>query len=89
MDEAEARKVILYPYFSEKVLKLIEGENKIVFIVDRRANKHKIKRAVELLFDVKVEKVNTMITPKGEKKAIVKLAPEYKASDLATKLGLL
>ncbi|MGC9122095.1 MAG: 50S ribosomal protein L23, partial [Thermogladius sp.] len=48
-----------------------------------------IKEAVERLFNVKVVKVNTVITPRGEKKAYVKLASEYKASDVATQLGLL
>jgi len=33
--------------------------------------------------------VTTMITPQGEKKAFVKLAPEHKASDVAIKLGIL
>ncbi|RLE51058.1 MAG: 50S ribosomal protein L23, partial [Candidatus Methanomethylicota archaeon] len=47
------------------------------------------KWAIEKLFDVKVVKVNTLITPKGEKKAYIKLAPEFKASDIATRLGIL
>lgn len=42
---------------------------------------------MEQLFGVKVVKVRTLITPRGEKKAYVKLAPEYKALDVATKLG--
>ena len=67
----------------------IENENKIVFIVDIRANKKQIKMEVEKLFGVKVEKVNTLITPDGRKKAFVKLAPEYSALELATKLGIL
>ncbi|HIE15003.1 TPA: 50S ribosomal protein L23, partial [Candidatus Bathyarchaeota archaeon] len=46
-------------------------------------------RAVEELYDVKVEKVNVTITPKGRKKAFVKLHPEYKATDVAIKLGIL
>ena len=48
-----------------------------------------IKWAVEQLFNVKVVKINTLITPRGEKKAYVKLAPEHRASDVATKLGIL
>ena len=61
----------------------------MTFIVDRRASKNEIKREVERIFNVKVERVNTMITPKGKKKAIVKLTKEYKAMDVATKLGVL
>ncbi|MEA2070046.1 MAG: 50S ribosomal protein L23 [Asgard group archaeon] len=82
-------KIIISPYSSERVFEMIESQNKIVFIVKRTANKHTIKRAVETLYDVKVEKVNTMITPRGRKKAIVRLHPTYNAVDLATALGLM
>jgi len=67
---------------------MIERENKIVFIVNRRATKVDIKRAVEELYQVKVEDVNTLITREGTKKALVKLAPEYSATELAVKLGI-
>ena len=86
---SEEREVIIRPLMSEKALRLLEELNTLTFIVRRDANKHEIKRAVERLYGVKVEKVNTLITPKGEKKAYVKLSKEYKASDLAAKLGLL
>ncbi|MEM0232766.1 MAG: 50S ribosomal protein L23 [Candidatus Nezhaarchaeales archaeon] len=85
----EYHDVILKPVVSEKALSLIEKNNTLTFIVKMEANKLRVKEAVEKLFDVKVEKVNTLITMKGEKKAYVKLKPEYKASDLAVKLGIL
>ncbi|MEO2151253.1 MAG: 50S ribosomal protein L23 [Thermococcus sp.] len=81
-------KVIIRPLVTEKAVSLIERENKLTFIVDRRATKADIKRAVEEMFNVKVEKVNTLITMKGEKKAYVKLKPEYDASEVAARLGL-
>ncbi|RLI34907.1 50S ribosomal protein L23 [Candidatus Bathyarchaeota archaeon] len=81
--------VILYPLMTEVTTRLIETENKLVFIVDRRARKRDIKRAVEELYQVKVDYVNVLITPRGEKKAFVKLQPEYKAVDVAIKLGIL
>jgi len=74
---------------TQDAVSLIEKENKLTFIVDLRATKADVKRAVEELYGVKVEKVNTMITPRGEKKAYVKLKPEYKAADLAVELGIL
>ncbi|MEM0349525.1 MAG: 50S ribosomal protein L23 [Candidatus Caldarchaeum sp.] len=80
--------VVKRVYITQDTVSLIESENKLVFIVDLRADKHMIKNAVEQLYDVKVEKVNTLITSRGEKKAYVKLKPEYKASDLAVKLGI-
>ncbi|MEO2241130.1 MAG: 50S ribosomal protein L23 [Euryarchaeota archaeon] len=81
--------VLLYPLATEKAMRLLEAENKLTFIVRRDANKPMIKRAVEELFDVEVEKVNTLITPTGEKKAYVKLKPEYRAEDVAVELGIL
>ncbi|MET1124749.1 MAG: 50S ribosomal protein L23 [Archaeoglobaceae archaeon] len=63
-------------------------KNILTAIVDRRANKKQIKREIERLFGVEVERVNTLITPKGEKKAYIKLKPEYSASDLLSKLGV-
>jgi large subunit ribosomal protein L23 len=73
---------------TQDAVSLIERENKLTFIVDNNATKRDIKMAVERIYEVKVEKVNTLITPRGEKKAFVKLAPDYKASDIATRLGV-
>ena len=81
--------VILYPLMTEVTSRLIETENKLVFVVNIKATKSDIKRAVEELYDVKVEKVNVTITPEGQKKAFVTLHPEYKATDVAIKLGIL
>ena len=85
----EESKIIKRVVATEKALTYIENHNTLTFIVDTRATKHDIKRAVEKLFDVKVAEVRTLITPKGEKKAYVRLKPEYKASDIATRLGIL
>jgi len=81
--------IIIRVLITEKTIRLAERENKITFIVNRKANKTQIKEAVERLFNVKVEKVNTLITPNGEKKAYVKLKKDYKATDVLTKLGLM
>lgn len=81
--------VIVYPVMSEDTVKLIETENKITFIVRNEATKHDIRRAVEELYEVKVDRVSTLTTPEGKKKAYVKLSLESKASELAVKLGLL
>ncbi len=80
--------VIKRVVITQDTVPLIEKENKLVFIVDIKADKKTIKRAVEQLYEVKVDKVNVLITPRGEKKAFVKLKPEYKASELAVKLGI-
>ncbi|MGB9827981.1 50S ribosomal protein L23 [Thermosphaera chiliense] len=81
--------IIVRPVQSEKALGMIDKQNTLTFIVDINASKQDVKRAVETLFNVKVEKVRILVTPKGEKKAYVKLAPEYKASDVAAQIGLI
>jgi large subunit ribosomal protein L23 len=81
--------VILYPLMTESASLMVERENKLVFVVDIKANKSDVKRAVEQLYEVKVDSVNIQITPNAEKKAFVKLNPEFKASDIAIELGIL
>lgn len=81
-------KIIKKPLITEKTFDLIEKENKLVFIVDRKVNKNQIKKAIEKLHNIKVIKVNTMITPMGIKKAFVKLHPEFSAQDIAIDLGI-
>jgi len=88
MNLSNNKQVILYPLITEDAVNLIESENKLVFIVGLGADKSSIKKSVEELYGVKVEKVNFTITSKGLKKAFVKLAPDHKASDLAIKLGI-
>ena len=81
-------KVIKKPLITEKTFDLIERENKLVFIVNRKANKTSIKRAIEKVHNVKVIKINTLITSQGEKKAFVKLDPKDSAQDIAIDLGI-
>ena len=80
--------VIIRIHMSEKATRLLEEQNTLTLIVRRDASKPDIKRAVEEIYGVKVEKVRTLITPRGEKKAYVKLSKEYSASELASRLGL-
>ncbi|KAM6118581.1 LOW QUALITY PROTEIN: large ribosomal subunit protein uL23 [Phoenicopterus ruber ruber] len=76
--------IIKFPY-TESAMKKIEDNNTLVFIVDV-SNKHQIKQAVKKLYDIDVAKVNTLIRPDGEKKAYVRLAPDYDARDVANKV---
>ena len=52
--------IIKKPVITEKMTAISEKLNKYAFIVDKNANKIEIKKAVEKLYDVKVEAVNTM-----------------------------
>jgi large subunit ribosomal protein L23 len=55
--------VLIKPLITEKSERLAEADNKYSFIVDRRANKVEIKKAVEAMYSVTVDKVNTAIMP--------------------------
>lgn len=82
-------KVLLYPHLAEKSMNMVELENKLVFIVNRKSNKKEIKEAIEKGFDVKVANVKTEITRKNQKKAYIKLAEGYEAADVASRLGMI
>jgi len=85
----DSSEVILYPVMTEVASRILEAENKLVFVVSLKASRADIKRAVEELYEVRVEKVTVSVTPKGEKKAFVKLHPDFKAADVAVRLGIL
>ena len=55
--------VLIKPVLSEKANKQAEKMNRFTFIVDRKANKLEIKKAVELFYGVQVEMVNTQVVP--------------------------
>ena len=81
--------VIKYPLATEKAVRIMEKENKLLFVIDMKAKKEEVKKAVENSFEVKVDKVNTFVTNKGEKRAYVKLAINFPAIDVMTRLGLM
>jgi large subunit ribosomal protein L23 len=83
--------VLKRPIITEKSSHVARTERHYTFEVDMNATKVQIKEAVELIFDVRVDKVNTMIVPakRGRrgyrryirkspwKKAVVKLEEGY------------
>ena len=81
--------IIKYPLSTEKSIRLMESDNMLVFVVDKKANKKQIKKEIESIYDVKVVKVNTAIGPDAKKKAFVKFSEETPAIDLATQLGIM
>jgi large subunit ribosomal protein L23Ae len=85
---AKAYDVIKYPLATESAMKKIEENNTLVFIVTTTSNKKQIKNAVTKLYDIKVDKVNTLIRPDGLKKAYVKLTSDHEALDVANRIGI-
>jgi ribosomal protein uL23 len=81
--------VIKCPLSTEKSIRLMESENKLIFVVNKKATKTEIKEAIEKIFKTKVVKINTFISPKGGKRAYVKFSADSPAIDIATQMGLM
>lgn len=81
--------MIIAPLTTEKAIRLMESENKLLFLVDKKATKDLIKAELKTLFDVEVTNVNTLIGPDGKKRAYVTFSDKTPAIDLATKLELM
>ena len=81
--------VVKYPLSTEKSIRQMEAENKLIFVVDKKATKQMIKERIEKLYNVKVKKVNTCIDTKNRKKAYITFSEDTPAIDLATQLGLM
>ena len=80
---------IKHPLSTEKSIRLMESENKLVFVVNKKATKQEIRKAIESIFKAKVTNISTFVTPNGEKRAYVKFSAETPAIDIATQLGLI
>ncbi|MDP3734201.1 MAG: 50S ribosomal protein L23 [Nanoarchaeota archaeon] len=81
--------MIQFPLSTEKSIRQIEFENKLVFSVNPQSTKSDVKRAVEELFKVKVTGVNIQNSFSGRKIAYVQLGPDSLASDVSADLGLI
>ena len=81
--------VIRFPLSTEKCIRQVEFDNKMTFVIDTKANKSEVKRAVEELFKVRVVKVNLQNSFFGKKRAYVKIGSEKLASDISADLGLI
>ncbi len=80
--------MIQYPHVTEKATTQAEAHNVLQFIVDVKDTKDTVKKEIEALYNVKVFSVNTMMTAKGKKKAIVVFKDPNTATELASRLGI-
>jgi large subunit ribosomal protein L23 len=80
-------RILLHAYVTEKSMDEMERQNKLEFVVDHRATRAEIKRAIEELYNCKVAKVNTKIVRTG-KIATVKFKPEYSSEDIGSRAGV-
>ena len=79
---------ILHPHVTEKTVDKMDFDNKMVFICQTEATKAEIVEEVEEQFDLNTTDINTMITPKGQKKAELTLADEHDAQEVASRIGV-
>jgi ribosomal protein L23 len=84
----DSYKIIKYPLSTEKSIRLMESQNKLIFVVDIDADKKMIKGAIEDMFKAKVENIKTYVQG-GKKRAYVKFSNANPAIDIATQLGLM
>lgn len=86
---ADAFNVIKFVLMTEKSVRMVETQNKLVFIVKRDAARDEIKKAVQHAFNSPVFNVKTVIDQAGRKKAFVRFANDGAAGDIAIKLGII
>ncbi|MHB1439554.1 MAG: 50S ribosomal protein L23 [Cuniculiplasma sp.] len=79
--------VLIAPTATEKTMIQSQTENKLTFIVNRKATKKQIKEDVERQFSVKVEKINVLYTKRG-KKAVIKLSGDFNAEEIGERIGI-
>ena len=79
---------IKYPRITEKTVDKMDFENKLVFICHVDSRKEEIAAEVEQRYDVTVEGVSAMVTPRGEKKAEVQISDDNDAQEIASRIGV-
>ena len=80
--------VVHHPLVTEKAMDEMDFANKLQFVVDTDATKAEISEEVESRFEVTVTDVNTQVTPRGQKKATLRLSEEDDAQDVASRIGV-
>ncbi|WP_458189422.1 50S ribosomal protein L23 [Haladaptatus sp. NG-WS-4] len=80
--------VIEYPWVTEKAMNDMDFDNKLQFIVSLDATKPEIRDEIEERYEVTIDSINTQVTMKGKKKAIVALSDDDDAQDVASRIGV-
>jgi len=81
--------ILKYPLVTEKAMMMAEKENTLQFLVNNRATKEQIRRELEKTYEKEVKSVRTVITTKGEKKAIVGFVKDKAAEEILSRLGIM
>ena len=87
------KQIIIRPMITEKAEKLSTKRNQYSFIVARGVNKIEVSKAVEKMYNVSVESVNTLMMPgkaksRNSRNAVIKgRKPSYKKAMVTLKAG--
>jgi large subunit ribosomal protein L23 len=87
MTTSVRHRIILHAYVTEKSMDEMERQNKLEFVVDRRANRAEIRKAVESTYQCKVEKITVKIVRSG-KIATVRFTKDFSAEDIGGRAGV-
>jgi large subunit ribosomal protein L23 len=80
--------IIHHPLVTEKAMNEMDFDNKLQFVVHVDATKTEIRDEIESRYEVTIDKVNTQVTPKGTKKATVRLSEDDDAQEIASRIGV-
>ena len=80
--------IIEHPLVTEQAMNEMDFKNKLLFLVDIDATKPEIRDEVQDRYDVVVDDVNTQVTAKGKKKAVVTLSDDDDATEIASRIGV-
>jgi large subunit ribosomal protein L23 len=81
--------VLKYPFVTEKAMMLLESQNKLQFLVEREATKNQIAKEIEKSFGQEVKSVRTVMTTKGQKKAVISFKNDKAAEEVLSRLGIM
>jgi len=81
--------ILKYPYATEKASMIVEKDGQLQFMVDRKATKVQIKQEIEKMFGQPVTSVRTLMTNRGEKKAMISFSNPKAAEEILSRLGIM
>ena len=81
--------VLKYPFVTEKAMMMLESQNKLQFLVEREATKTQIAKEIEKSFGQEVKSVRTVMTTKGQKKAVISFTNDKAAEEVLSRLGIM
>ncbi len=76
------------PMITEKAVMMIESQNTLTFKAEKNTTKTEVKKEIEEIFGVKVDRVNVSVRG-NHKYFYIKLKKEFPAIDVATKIGMI